>query len=105
MESIRWRSLHDTIYGPGGTPANDDSVLDDFAMHGCAWGSCPCDAAQHASDRFYFSARCEESVPDLESDDLESERQTDNIIDPWGTPYVVRIDGGYNNQVANPYTC
>jgi prepilin-type N-terminal cleavage/methylation domain-containing protein len=24
--------------------------------------------------------------------------------DPWGTPYVVKIDGGYDNQLANPYT-
>jgi prepilin-type N-terminal cleavage/methylation domain-containing protein len=24
--------------------------------------------------------------------------------DPWGTPYLVEIDGDYNNQVANPYT-
>ena len=25
-------------------------------------------------------------------------------FDPWGTNYVIRIDGEYNNQVANPYT-
>jgi type II secretory pathway pseudopilin PulG len=24
--------------------------------------------------------------------------------DPWGTPYVIEIDGGYDNTVANPYT-
>jgi prepilin-type N-terminal cleavage/methylation domain-containing protein len=24
--------------------------------------------------------------------------------DTWGTPYLVEIDGGYDNQVANPYT-
>ena len=24
--------------------------------------------------------------------------------DPWGTPYLVEIDGGYDNLVANPYT-
>ncbi|HYK23819.1 MAG TPA: hypothetical protein VEU75_04050, partial [Candidatus Acidoferrum sp.] len=24
--------------------------------------------------------------------------------DPWGTPYAVKIDGDYNNQIAtNPY--
>src|SRR5438132_13921415 len=22
--------------------------------------------------------------------------------DPWGTPYVIRIDGNYDNQLANP---
>ena len=25
-------------------------------------------------------------------------------FDPWGTNYVIRIDGDYNNQVVNPYT-
>ena len=31
--------------------------------------------------------------------------QTDGrYYDPWGTPYLVEIDGGYDNQVANPYT-
>ena len=24
--------------------------------------------------------------------------------DPWGTPYLVEIDGDYDNQIANPYT-
>src|SRR4029078_13178646 len=24
--------------------------------------------------------------------------------DTWGTPYLMEIDGGYDNQVANPYT-
>jgi len=24
--------------------------------------------------------------------------------DPWGTPYLVEIDGNYDNQIANPYT-
>ncbi len=25
-------------------------------------------------------------------------------FDPWGTQYKVRIDGDYNNQLANPYS-
>jgi prepilin-type N-terminal cleavage/methylation domain-containing protein len=24
--------------------------------------------------------------------------------DPWGSPYLMEIDGGYSNAVANPYT-
>jgi prepilin-type N-terminal cleavage/methylation domain-containing protein len=27
-----------------------------------------------------------------------------DFVDPWGTPYNVRIDGNYDNQVANAYT-
>ena len=26
-----------------------------------------------------------------------------DFVDPWGTPYNVRIDGNYDNAVANPY--
>jgi prepilin-type N-terminal cleavage/methylation domain-containing protein len=26
-----------------------------------------------------------------------------DLVDPWGTPYNIRIDGGYDNNVANPY--
>jgi prepilin-type N-terminal cleavage/methylation domain-containing protein len=25
-------------------------------------------------------------------------------VDPWGTPYVIRVDGNYDNVVANPYS-
>jgi prepilin-type N-terminal cleavage/methylation domain-containing protein len=27
-----------------------------------------------------------------------------DFVDPWGTPYNIRIDGDYNNQLTNPYT-
>jgi len=27
-----------------------------------------------------------------------------DFVDPWGTPYNVSIDGGYDNQIANAYT-
>ncbi len=26
-----------------------------------------------------------------------------SFVDPWGTPYSVAIDGGYDNQISNPY--
>jgi prepilin-type N-terminal cleavage/methylation domain-containing protein len=26
-----------------------------------------------------------------------------DFVDPWGTPYNLRIDGNYDNSVANPY--
>jgi prepilin-type N-terminal cleavage/methylation domain-containing protein len=29
---------------------------------------------------------------------------TGQYFDPWGTNYLVRIDGDYENKVANPYT-
>jgi len=31
--------------------------------------------------------------------------QTDGrYYDPWGTPYLIEIDGGYDNQLPNPYS-
>ena len=27
-----------------------------------------------------------------------------DLVDPWGTPYKIAIDGGYDNSLANPYT-
>ena len=30
--------------------------------------------------------------------------QAGEFVDPWGTKYKVRIDGGYDNQLANPYS-
>jgi prepilin-type N-terminal cleavage/methylation domain-containing protein len=29
---------------------------------------------------------------------------TGQYYDPWGIPYVIKIDGSYDNQVPNPYT-
>ena len=44
----------------------------------------------------------------LQARDLVSEQppvaNIGQYFDPWGNNYVVRIDGDYNNQVANPYT-
>jgi prepilin-type N-terminal cleavage/methylation domain-containing protein len=49
------------------------------------------------------------SPPDVKNDTAGQRRSgvspTDGkYYDPWGTPYLVEIDGGYNNAVANPYT-
>jgi prepilin-type N-terminal cleavage/methylation domain-containing protein len=27
-----------------------------------------------------------------------------DLVDPWGTPYNLKIDGTYDNQLTNPYT-
>ena len=49
------------------------------------------------------------SPPNVKNDTAGSRRsgvsQTDGkYYDPWGTPYLVGIDGGYDNQIPNPYT-
>ena len=47
--------------------------------------------------------------PDVKNDTAGQRRSgvspTDGrYYDPWGTVYLVEIDGSYENQVANPYT-
>ena len=49
------------------------------------------------------------SPPDVKNDTAGTRRSgvspTDGkYYDPWGTPYVMEIDGSYDNQIPNPYT-
>jgi prepilin-type N-terminal cleavage/methylation domain-containing protein len=49
------------------------------------------------------------SPPDVKNDTAGARRSgvspTDGkYYDPWGTPYVMEIDGSYDNQIPNPYT-
>ncbi len=49
------------------------------------------------------------SPPDVKNDTAGNRRSgvsptTGQCYDPWGQPYNVEIDGGYDNTVANPYT-
>ena len=49
------------------------------------------------------------SPPDVKNDTTGNRKSgvspTDGkYYDPWGTSYLIEIDGGYNNAVANPYT-
>ena len=48
------------------------------------------------------------SLPDVKDANnprsgIGSGATTGQYFDPWGKPYVVRIDTDYDNQVANPY--
>ena len=53
-----------------------------------------------------FSFRHRTSRTQRARDRASEQPQANNgqYFDPWGTNYVIRIDGDYNNQVANPYT-
>jgi len=49
------------------------------------------------------------SPPNVKNDTAGARRsgvsQTDGrYYDPWGAPYLIEIDGSYDNQVPNPYT-
>ena len=86
----------DTIYGAGGT-LNADLF---YTLRAVALGANALDAANPRKIVFI-------SPPDAKDQtNSRSGIKTSNgqWYDPWGTPYLVEIDGGYNNTVANPYT-
>jgi prepilin-type N-terminal cleavage/methylation domain-containing protein len=98
--------IADTTYGPPGPPTNATLFTE---LRGCtvATGSCPGAATSNARQIVFISP------PDVKNS--ASPRlgigttagvggNIGQYFDPWGTNYFVRIDGGYNNQVTNPYT-
>src|SRR5438067_12371816 len=98
-------------YGPGGDQSNNQLLLTE--LRGCTapTGSCPAAATINTRQVVFISP------PDVKNSanprsGVALQTTTINgisvvlgdLVDPWGAPYVVRIDSDYNNQVANPYT-
>jgi prepilin-type N-terminal cleavage/methylation domain-containing protein len=95
----------DTTYGPGGTPATNETLFRELRGCTAATGSCPGAATSNARQIVFISP------PDVKN--AASPRSgigtttgvnRGQYFDPWGSNYVIRIDGDYNNQVVNPYT-
>jgi prepilin-type N-terminal cleavage/methylation domain-containing protein len=90
----------DTTYGPGGAPATNETLFTELRGCTAAAGSCPGAATSNPRQIVFISP------PDVKN--AASPRSgigtTGQYFDPWGNNYVARIDGDYNNQVANPYT-
>jgi prepilin-type N-terminal cleavage/methylation domain-containing protein len=97
----------ETTFGPGGTPATNETLFTELRGCTAAAGSCPAAATLNTRQIVFISP------PDVKNS--ASPRSGIGIaggvggnigqyFDPWGKNYVVRIDADYNNQVANPYT-
>ena len=101
----------DTTFGPGGSPTTNETLFTE--LRGCttATGSCPVVAVLNTRQIAFISP------PDVKDpanprSGIATQTVTVNgvsiplgsYVDPWGKNYVIRIDGGYNNQVANPYS-
>jgi prepilin-type N-terminal cleavage/methylation domain-containing protein len=86
----------DTIYGTGGT-LNADLF---YTLRAVASGANAGDVANPRKIVFI-------SPPDAKNQTTPRsgiKTSDGQWYDPWGTPYLVEIDGAYNNTVANPYT-
>ena len=90
----------DTTYGPGGTANN--TLFNELR-------STP--AATQNPRQIVFISPLSVKNPSIPRSGIALQATVINgisvaigdLVDPWGTPYNVRIDGSYDNSIANPY--
>jgi prepilin-type N-terminal cleavage/methylation domain-containing protein len=89
----------DTTYGPGNATLFTE-------LRGCtaAAGSCPAAATTNARQIVFISPPDVKNSTSPRSGIGTAAGNLGQYFDPWGNNYIVRIDGGYDNQVPNPYT-
>src|SRR5437879_402440 len=85
----------DTTFGPGGTPATNETLFN--PLRGL-------NTTLNPRQIVFISPPYVKDPNNPRSGIGTAAANTGQYFDPWGTNYVVRIDGDYNNQAANPYT-
>ena len=93
----------DTTYGPGGSPTTNETLFRELRGCTAATGSCPGAAVSNTRQIVFISPPDVKNAANPRSGIGTAAGNLGQYFDPWGTNYVVRIDGDYNNQVANPY--
>ena len=93
----------DKTFGPGGSPATNETLFTELRGCTAAAGSCPAAATVNTRQIVFISPPDVKNAASPRSG-IGTTTGTGQYFDPWGTNYVIRIDGDYNNQVANPYT-
>jgi prepilin-type N-terminal cleavage/methylation domain-containing protein len=88
----------DTTYGPAGT-LNDDLF---YTLRAVATGANAADVANPRKIVFISPPYVKDAANPRSG--IGTTTGPGQYYDPWGTPYRVRIDGVYDNQLANPYT-
>jgi prepilin-type N-terminal cleavage/methylation domain-containing protein len=91
--------------GPGGSPATNETFFTELrACPNPATGSCPAPASLNTRQIVFISPPDVKNSASPRSGIGIATANKGQYFDPWGTNYVIRVDGDYNNQVANPYT-
>ena len=93
--------IADTTYGPAGTTANN-LLFNELRAQG---------ATQNPRQIVFINPPYVKTPANPRSG-IATQATTINgipvaindYVDPWGTPYNITIDGGYDNQLTNPYT-
>jgi prepilin-type N-terminal cleavage/methylation domain-containing protein len=100
----------DTTFGPGGSPTTNETLFTELRACTAAIPSCPAVAVLNTRQIVFISPP-DVKNPLLPKSGIATQTVTVNgvsiplgsFVDPWGTNYVIRIDGDYNNQLVNPY--
>src|SRR5437016_10801325 len=94
----------DTTYGPGGSLTTNETLFTELRGCTAATGSCPGAAVSNTRQIVFISPPDVKDAANPRSGIGTAAANRGRYFDPWGSNYVIRIDGDYNNQVVNPYT-
>jgi prepilin-type N-terminal cleavage/methylation domain-containing protein len=100
----------DTTFGLGGSPTTNETLFTELRGCAAATGSCPAVAVLNTRQIVFISPP-DAKDPANPRSGIATQTATVNgvsiplgsFVDPWGANYLIRIDGDYNNSVANPY--
>ena len=95
----------DVTFGPGGSPITNETLFTE--LRGCPnppTGSCPAAATINTRQIVFISPPDVKDSAHPRSGIGIAVANKGRYFDPWGSNYVIGIDGSYNNQVVNPYT-
>ena len=84
----------DTTFGPGGTPATNETLFN--TLRGL-------NLADNARQIVFISPPSVKDKSNPRSGIGTDAANIGQYFDPWGKNYLVRIDGTYDNQIPNPY--
>jgi type II secretory pathway pseudopilin PulG len=94
----------DYTYGPGGNLATNQTLFTELRGCTAVAGSCPAAATINTRLIPFISPPDVKNSASPRSGIGTAAGNIGQYFDPWGSNYVIRIDGEYNNQVTNPYT-
>src|SRR5206468_2868498 len=93
----------DYTYGPGGNLTTNQTLFTELRACTAAAGSCPAAATINTRQIVFISPPDVKNSAAPRSGIGTAAGNVGQYFDPWGSNYVIRIDGDYNNSLTNPY--
>jgi prepilin-type N-terminal cleavage/methylation domain-containing protein len=93
----------DVTFGPGGSPTDNETLLRELRACTAPTGDCVAAATLNTRQIVFISPPDVKDSANPRSGIGLAAANRGQYFDPWGRNYVIRIDGDYTNQVANPY--